>query len=155
MAKTRRRVLSILMALVLTLGLLPTTALAGFGGGYWGSIEVDVENDQDKDIEGATVTLYKWEYGPFGIFGDYEYQGEATTDPDGEHTFYKLSSGYYKVVAEKDGQSDSEEIYLPAGQKKEVDLKLNVSGGSSGQGQAAWFFIRNDGTIPYENGTTG
>ena len=155
MAKTRRRVLSILMALVLTLGLLPTTALAGFGGGYWGSIEVDVENDQDKDIEGATVTLYKWEYGPFGIFGDYEYQGEATTDPDGEHTFYNLSSGYYKVVAEKDGQSDSEEIYLPAGQKKEVDLKLNVSGGSSGQGQAAWFFIRNDGTIPYENGTTG
>lgn len=157
MAKTRRRVLSILMALVLTLGLLPTTALAGFGGGYWGSIEVDVENDQDKDIEGATVTLYKWEYGPFGIFGDYEYQGEATTDPDGEHTFYNLSSGYYKVVAEKDGQSASkEDIYLYAGEDKEVELKLNVSGGSGGQkGQSAWFFIRNDGTIPYENGTTG
>ena len=29
MAKTRRRVLSILMALVLVLGLLPTSALAG------------------------------------------------------------------------------------------------------------------------------
>ena len=36
MAKTRRRVLSILMALVLTLGLLPTAALAGFGGGSGG-----------------------------------------------------------------------------------------------------------------------
>ncbi|WP_325226565.1 DUF5979 domain-containing protein [Dysosmobacter sp.] len=35
-------------------------------------------------------------------------------------------------------------------------MKLNVSGGSGGQkGQNAWFFIRNDGTIPYENGTTG
>lgn len=31
MAKTRRRVLSILMALVLTLGLLPTAALAASG----------------------------------------------------------------------------------------------------------------------------
>ncbi|MDY5509160.1 DUF5979 domain-containing protein [Dysosmobacter sp.] len=156
MAKTRRRVLSILMALVLTLGLLPTAALAN-GGGYRGSIEVDVENYQDEDIEGATVRLYKWKSSdPLGLFGTYELQEEAKTDPDGEHTFRNLSAGDYKVVAEKDGQSASKKIHLYGGWDEEVELKLNVSGGSGGQkGQNAWFFIRNDGTIPYENGTTG
>lgn len=155
MAKTRRRVLSILMALVLTLGLLPTAALAGHGGdGYdknKGSIEVDVENYQDKDIEGAAVTLEK-KYG----YNDWESYGETKyTNDDGEVQFTGLPEGKYRVTASKDGKSDSKEVWLSMNDSEEVELKLNVSGGSGGQkGQNAWFFIRNDGTIPFENGVT-
>ncbi len=140
MAKTRRRVLSILMALVLTLGLLPTAALAGFGGGYRGSIEVDVENDQDKDIEGAAVTLEK-KYG----YNNWESYGETKyTNDDGKVQFTGLPKGTYRVTASKDGKSASKEVWLSMNDSKEVELKLNVSGGSGGQatnGSDAYFYI--------------
>ncbi|QUO38741.1 InlB B-repeat-containing protein [Dysosmobacter sp. Marseille-Q4140] len=42
---------------------------------------------------------------------------------------------------------------MNAYQTKVIRLTPDGSGGQKGQN--AWFFIRNDGTIPYENGTTG
>ncbi len=141
MAKTRRRVLSILMALVLTLGLLPTAALAGYSGGGHdknrGSIEVEVEDEQGNAIPDATVKLYKYESGPFGIFGSYRYQTEKDTDSDGEYTFKGLSAGYYAVTAEKSGylqvdeSTDYEELD-DDDDHEDVDLTLKKIGGSTG-----------------------
>ena len=59
MAKTRRRVLSILMALVLTLGLLPTAALAHSGNT---TIKV-VDAQTGAPIQNAKVTVEHWFYG--------------------------------------------------------------------------------------------
>lgn len=69
MAKTRRRVLSILMALVLTLGLLPTTALAHSGNT---TIKV-VDAQTGAPIQNAKVTVEHWFYG----------SGSTYTDPNG------------------------------------------------------------------------
>lgn len=57
MAKTRRRVLSILMALVLTLGLLPTAALAGSGDTDTGTRVVT--QGQSVTSEDTLVTVEK------------------------------------------------------------------------------------------------
>ena len=56
MAKTRRRVLSILMALVLTLGLLPTAALA------YDNTTIKVVDQSGNAINGAEVTVERGSY---------------------------------------------------------------------------------------------
>lgn len=81
MAKTRRRVLSILMALVLTLGLLPTAALASGG-----NTTIKVVDAQTGDpINGAEVTVER----------GYYYHESNTTGDSGTVSFnlrYKMYS---------------------------------------------------------------
>lgn len=65
MAKTRRRVLSILMALVLTLGLLPTAALASGG-----NTTIKVVDQSGAPINGAEVTVERGFYHESNTTGD-------------------------------------------------------------------------------------
>ena len=65
MAKTRRRVLSILMALVLTLGLLPTAALASGG-----NTTIRVVDQSGAPINGAEVTVERGYYHESNTTGD-------------------------------------------------------------------------------------
>lgn len=88
MAKTRRRVLSILMALVLVLGLLPTSALA------LGETTITVKDSDGYTIEGATVQV-SWRY-----FG----QNTETdkTNQYGRASFY-IGRNDYSYTVTKDG----------------------------------------------------
>ena len=139
MAKTRRRVLSILMALVLTLGLLPTTALAHSGNT---TIKV-VDAQTGAPIQNAKVTVEHWFYG----------SGSTYTDPNGIAPFnLTLAYADYSVSVSAAGYQPGSGS-VNAYQTKVIRLTPDGSGGQKGQN--AWFFIRNDGTIPYENGTTG
>ena len=139
MAKTRRRVLSILMALVLTLGLLPTAALAHSGNT---TIKV-VDAQTGAPIQNAKVTVEHWFYG----------SGSTYTDPNGIAPFnLTLAYADYSVSVSAAGYQPGSGS-VNAYQTKVIRLTPDGSGGQKGQN--AWFFIRNDGTIPYENGTTG
>ena len=88
MAKTRRRVLSILMALVLTLGLLPTSALA------WGETTITVTDPEGYVIEGATVQV-SWQ-----SFG--QHTKTDKTDPYGR-AYFDIGWNNYSYTVTKDG----------------------------------------------------
>ena len=90
MAKTRRRVLSILMALVLTLGLLPTSALA------WGETTITVKDSEGYVIEGATVQV-SWR----NSWGRNETE-TAKTNQFGRAYFY-IGQNTYSYTVTKDG----------------------------------------------------
>ena len=143
MAKTRRRVLSILMALVLTLGLLPTAALAGFGGGYWGSIEVKVVDQSGSAVKDASVTLKK--EGSWGSGTTRE------TNSTGKVVFDGLREGTYTVTATKNGKSDSATVALDDDDDEEITLTLG-GGSSGGQMYNSHIDIRLAGSLQFQVG---
>lgn len=127
MAKTRRRVLSILMALVLTLGLLPTTALAHSGNT---TIKV-VDAQTGAPIQNAKVTVEHWFYG----------SGSTYTDPNGIAPFdlqYALTD--YSVSVSATGYQPGSGS-VNAYQTKVIRLTPDGSGGQATNGSDAYFYI--------------
>ena len=128
MAKTRRRVLSILMALVLTLGLLPTAALAWHGGNT--TIKV-VDAQTGAPIQNAKVTVEHWFYG----------SGSTYTDPNGIAPF-NLTPAYadYSVSVSAAGYQPGSGS-VNAYESKEIRLTPDGSGGQATNGSDAYFYI--------------
>ena len=111
------------MALVLTLGLLPTAALAGHDKddckkGRSGTIVVEVECDCDDDacprneeddepIEGAQVKLERKDGKEWVLVtvdkDKNPITNPATTDKEGEAYFSNMPCGLYKATANKEG----------------------------------------------------
>lgn len=151
MAKTRKRVLALLMTLVMVLGLLPTVAMAeGPQDRSRNSITVQVVDQNWNSVEGASVTLQKRVW--YGIGWSWETvarpDNPQSTGFNGTVTFQNVDRyGTYCVAVTKDGASANKEVSIGT---YTVQLELSAS-----QGQKAWFFIRKDGTIPYENGNSG
>ena len=123
MANTRRRVLSILMALVLTLGLLPTAALAEGpeDRGRNDNIVVTVQDRSNKPVSGATVTLYelKWAFGYY-----WESRGSQPTGADGKVTFQNISRNTTYGVKAASGSAETE---IKEVQGYSATLTLNIN----------------------------
>ena len=127
MAKTRRRVLSILMALVLTLGLLPTAALAHSGNT---TIKV-VDAQTDAPIQNAKVTVEHRFYG----------SGSTYTDPNGIAPFnLTLAYADYSVSVSAAGYQPGSGS-VNAYQTKVIRLTPDGSGGQATNGSDAYFYI--------------
>lgn len=151
MAKTRKRVLALLMTLVMVLGLLPTVAMAeGPQDRSRNSITVQVVDQNWNSVEGASVTLQKRVWYVIGWSWETVAHSDnpQSTGSIGTVTFQNVDGyGNYRVAVTKDGASVNKEVSIGT---NTVQLELSAS-----QGQKAWFFIRTDGTIPYENGNSG
>lgn len=94
MAKTRRRVLSILMALVLVLGLLPTSALAARGP------TITVQDENGNRIDGASVTVEWTEY----YLGWSETKSDTrSTGRNGQVNFPSVGDSSYTYTVSKEG----------------------------------------------------
>lgn len=126
MAKTRRRVLSILMALVLVLGLLPTSALA-----YDDDTTITVLDSQTgAPISGAKVTLQ----------GLITYTTK-TTGGDGEAEFEGLVRSYnYSVSVSASGYRDGSG-YVKGGGDKTIYLTPTGSGAGSINNPIVRFYV--------------
>lgn len=121
MAKTRRRVLSILMALILVLGLLPTSALAEGpeDRGRNGNIVVTVQDRSGNPVSGAEVTVYQ------RGFLSWSYAASGETGPDGTVTFTGAdrNTKYYVKAEQGSVSAESSEFYGP----DNVTLTLNIN----------------------------